>query len=413
MFRVGRRRARALLSPSVQKLRTAVRYRRDERIWDLLATRFAPVRLREDTLHLRTTTPFSEVDGQAFSSDVNSHLLAPGRSLQQQESVSILRSGGYVVSDGGWIISGSNRLVDSCLIDAAYAARPSFWRYLRARLGLRGSVREIPRIIHLRDWGEANYWHFLNDIVGGRIRLAQTMGLSGDAPLLLGRRAFERPFVREILAMSGLARMKLIIQDDELVRYREAIFFQTPRHSLDSVNFFLDFLGAPGGHRYSTKRVFLKRGEGASRRISNIAEVETVCRRNGFEIVQPDTLPFHEQMNLFARVRYLVAEHGAGLTNIAFRRGAPLGLLEIFPGWSYIHGGWLTGHPPPHYFWLAHALGFQYDAMAGHGTAAGLPAGTFHVDPNVLEQKIYKLLGKPLAQAEARSGSKPANRRIG
>lgn len=371
---------------------TAVQYDKDDRIWQFLAPRRVAADPLPEILYTRTSTPFAEMDGRPLSADVNSHLLEPSRSFQQHESVTVLKTGGYVVPDGGWIISGSRRLVDSCLIDADYATRPSFRRYLRTRLRITGSIREVPRLIHLRDRGEANYWHFLNDIIGGRLRLARTNGVARDVPLLIGRRALEQPFVHDILTRTELARMKLIVQDDELVRYREAIYFQTPRHSLDSVNFFLDWLGAPRGDACATKRVFVIRGEGASRRISNLADVEAVCRQNGFETVQPETLSFREQMKLFSRVRYLVAEHGAGLTNMAFRRGAPLAVLEIFPRWAYAHPGGLVGHPPPHYFWLAHALGFQYDALAGHGSANGGPGRTFAVEPTLLEQKLSNLL---------------------
>lgn len=320
------------------------------------------------------------------------HLLEPSRSFQQCESLTVLKTGGYVLPDGGWIISGSRRLVDSCLIDGDYAARPSFRRYIRTRLRIGGSIRDVPRLIHLRDRGEANYWHFLNDIIGGRLRLVQMKGLGTDVPILLGRRAFEQPFVQDILARAGLAQMKVIVQGDELVRYREAVYFQTPRHSLDSVSFFLDLLGARAGDQTATKRVFVTRSERATRRISNLPEVESVCRQHGFETVQPDILPLREQMKLFSQVRYLVAEHGAGLTNMAFRRGAPLGVLEIFPGWTYAHLRGHIGHPPPHYFWLAHMLGFQYDAIAGDASPVAGSNGLFAVDPTLLDRRLTDLL---------------------
>jgi hypothetical protein len=389
---IGPRVARAVLPPAFCDLMADARHGRDNRIWEFLVPRRPRAHPPAETVYTRTSTPFSELDGRLFSEDVNSHLLEPSRSFQQHESLTLLKTGGYVLPDGGWIVSGSRRLVGSCLIDADYAARPSFRGYLRARLGIGGSIREVPRLIHLRDRGEANYWHFLNDIIGGRLRLARTTGLGADVPLLIGRRAFEQPFVQDILASAGLARMKVIVQGDELVRYREAVYFQTPRHSLDSVSFFLGLLGAPGGDVSATKRVFVTRSERATRRISNLAEVEAVCRQHGFETVQPDTLPLREQMKLFSRVRYLVAEHGAGVTNIAFRRGAPLGVLEIFPGWTYAHVGGHIGHPPPHYFWLAHMLGFQYDAIAGGATPVAGSNGLYAVDPTLLEQKLTHLL---------------------
>ena len=393
MASLSRRVARALLSPASQDLLAAIRWGHDDRIWQLLVERSSRGRVLPKTLHTRTDLPFSGVEAHRLRSALAPHLLAPSRRFRQVERVSLLETSGYITPDGGWLIAGATSLVDSCLVDSDYARKPSFRRYLQMRLRPGRSIRQLPRVVHLRDWSESNYWHFLNDIIGGRLRLALKSGVGPDTPLLLGRRAVEQPFVQEILARSGLARMKLIVQDDELLRFRDILYFQTPRHSLDSVNFFVDWLNAPAARTSATKRVLLARGGRAGRPMTNFAEVEAVCRQNGFETIHPDTLSLREQIELFSQVRYLVAEHGAGLTNMAFRRRAPLTVLEIFPAWAYTHPGGLVGPPPPHYFWLAQALGFQYDAIAGGAMDAGHPGMSFCVDPVLLEQRLAAALG--------------------
>jgi hypothetical protein len=344
-----------------------------------------------EIVYSQTSQPFAAFDGKTLSPEVRSYLLDPSRTFQQRESIVSLRGGGYVLPDGGWIVSGSWNLVDSGLIDSEYAPRPSFLRYLRQRLTAGAAIRDVPRLVHLRDRGETNYWHFLNDIVGGRLRLALRTRFGHDFPLLIGRRALERQFVRDILNSSDLAGKIIIVQDNELVRYREAICFETPRHSLESIDFFLKYLGSTGGRASAKRRILLVRGREARRPMRNFPEIQAVCERYGFETIRPDNLSIRDQAKVFSEVRYLVAEHGAGLANIAFRRGAPLSLLEIFPTWRYVHPGGLIGHPPPHYFWLARSLGFEYDALAGR-TMADDEVGAFSVDPRRLDEKLSRML---------------------
>jgi hypothetical protein len=386
-MKVARRLARTLLPQATLDTLRAIQSGQDGRIWDLLPRRA----YRQSFVYSRTSTPFANFDGANLSDEVKCNLLDPLRAFRQRESVIFLRRGGYVTPDGGWILSGSLNLVEAGLIDVEHAVRPSFARYVRQRITSGKLIRDVPRIIHLRDWGELNYWHFLNDILGGRLRLMRKVGLGHDFQLLVGRRAMEQPFVRDIIASSDLAKAPIIVQDNELVRYREAICFETPRHSLESVDFFLQWLGATGGTTSANRRVLLARGSRLTRPMRNFSEIQAVCQRYGFETIHPGNLSLREQAKVFSEVRYLVAEHGAGLTNIAFRRDAPLSLLEIFPGWTYVHPGGFIGHPPPHYFWLACALGFEYEAVAGR-TAPDGDAGAFLIDARLLEEKVVRML---------------------
>ena len=387
---LARRLAHELLPKvAVNALRT-LRAGRDDWLWDI----FGRAERGLETVYEQVSTPFATFDGEKLSPEVRSNLLEPSRAFQQRESILQLRRGGYVLPDGGWLVSGSLKLLAAGLIDTEHALRPRFFTFLRQQLRAGGAVRDVPRLIHLRDWGEANYWHFLNDIVGGRLRLVQQMGLDSNIPFLIGQRALEQSFVREIVARSDLGRATIIVQGRELIRFREAICFETPRHCINSIRFFLSYLRSEGGRASDNRRVLLARGRSAARRMLNFAEVQAVCERYGFETVRPESLPIHDQTRVFSEVRYLVAEHGAGLTNIAFRHGAPLSLLEIFPAWAYVHPGGVIGHAPPHYFWLARSLGFDYDALAGRG-APGKDAAGFSVDLCLLEEKLCQMLRKP------------------
>jgi hypothetical protein len=362
----------------------------DERVWSLLSSRYSERRLEAGVLYSRVTRPFAPVDARAFSRTVVSSLLEPWRDWEQTEKVARFRGLTFIEPAAGWLICSPRHLVRNCVIDTAFAPKPSFRDYLRTRLSGRANVREEAQLIHLRDNGEVNYWHFLNDLLGGRLRLADKAGLGAKVPLLLGRRALDQPFVQEILRDTEIGRRRLVVQDDQILRCRDVIHFETPRHSIDNVDFVLRTLAAPGGRSSGNKRVFLSRLPGSRRRISNLAEIESVCRQRGFEVVEAERMSVADQIELFSNVRYLVAVHGAGLTNIMFRRGAALSLVEIFPGTTF--PPLERALPPPHYFWLSHACGFHYDALFAKAHGAAAFASDFEVDPVQLDKKIEQML---------------------
>ncbi len=391
MLVLSKRVGRAVLPRPVRRLINAYRYDSDQ-MWSICASTRMARRLEAGVLHSRSTRPFVGVPGHSFSPLVRTSLLEPWRDWEQRETIGVFKGSAFIEPTGGWIICGPRHLVGSCLIDASSARKPSFRRYLQTRLWAKREIKEEPRLIHLRDWGEGNYWHFLNDIIGGRLRLADEAGVSADVPLLIGRRAFSQPFVQEVLRSSQIERRRLLVQGDEMFHCREIIHFETPRHSVESTDFVLGCLGARGGEDRGNKRLFLSRGRGARRTIENLPEIEEVCRRRGFEVVETEHMSLAEQIELFSQVRYLVAIHGAGLANIMFRRGARLDLLEIFPTTAYLSRSGRVYPPPAHYFWLAHACGFGYEAIFGTARGQGDFESGFPVDATALDAKIKAML---------------------
>jgi hypothetical protein len=383
---------RAALPRHAREVINALRYAGDRRIWEFLASGRIAARLRADVLFTRTSVPFAGIEASVLSPTAAFGLLEPSLRWEQRETVVRFKGTAFIEPDGGWIICNPSHLVESCLIDAQFARKPDFKKYVRARLGRERNVRQEGAVVHLRDWGEGNYWHFLNDIVGGRLRLAAKYGFDRDIPLLIGRRAYEQRFVRELLSVIGPRWPRVVIQEDEFVQCKEVIFFETPRHSLESVEFVMKVLGAAGGNPAAERRVLLGRATESGRPISNMDEVKEVCEQFGFEVLQTEGMSVADQIMLFSQIRYLVAVHGAGLTNIMFRRGAPLAVLELFPWRSYPDWGWWHA-PSPHYFWMTQALGFQYDAMFAQVPAPGgeLKAPV-EIDGDALRRRLESIL---------------------
>lgn len=74
---------------------------------------------------------------------------------------------------------------------------------------------------------------------------------------------------------------------------------------------------AKGG---SLKKIYVTRKKGAARSIKNWAEVEEIASNCGFVPVCPEDLSFKDQVRLFADASFILAQSGAGLSNVIFSR---------------------------------------------------------------------------------------------
>ncbi|MBT25301.1 MAG: hypothetical protein CML60_02700 [Rhodobacteraceae bacterium] len=66
------------------------------------------------------------------------------------------------------------------------------------------------------------------------------------------------------------------------------------------------------------KRVYISRGDTPNRRVSNEDQVISLVSKYGFEPVKLTEYSVREQISLFNNVEYVIAPHGAGLTNLVF-----------------------------------------------------------------------------------------------
>jgi hypothetical protein len=322
-----------------------------------------------------------------LSPTAQASIVEPWRDWEERESATLIRASAFVEPELGWVICEPAHLVDTCLIDSEFAPRPRLSRYLRARARHR-RIRREKSIIHLRSWGEGNYWHFLNDLLGGRLRLAESCGIPEDVPILIGERAYARPFVRELAEKGAFGTRRLLVQGSDYIHADEVVVFTTARSNRQNFDFVLDRLHAPGGDAGTRRRIFLSREEGSGRTISNHREVAAICEEFGFDIVTTERMTVEEQMALFGEVAHLIGIHGAGLVNMMFRHGAPLKVLEIFPPSELL----TWGTTPPHYCFMAQAFGFDYDALITSETRRGDYRSPFWLDPTALRERIQAML---------------------
>ena len=154
-----------------------------------------------------------------------------------------------------------------------------------------------------------------------------------DIPFLLSRGQCDVPFIKQALDLGLLGDRDLIVQEPGEVIAADRVFvIRPPLHDRGYRDRVLDRLGHAGGDGTQSRRYFVTRGKSAEndRRLQNESAVIDALAPFGFETLDPQTLSLGEQMAAFAACGFMVSPHGAGLTNMIFRRGAPLDVVEIF-----------------------------------------------------------------------------------
>jgi len=141
-------------------------------------------------------------------------------------------------------------------------------------------------------------------------------------------------------------------------------------------------LSAYGSREPGEERLYITRSKAAKRRIVNEDEIEPILRRFGFQTVFAEDLSFEEQVQLCSRARYIVSNHGAGLTNILFMRDGG-SVLELRHQSDCINNC---------YFTLASALdlNYFYQTCEPHNAADPHEAHLL-VDPHRLKENLSLL----------------------
>jgi hypothetical protein len=260
----------------------------------------------------------------------------------------------------------------------------SFCEYAAWLLG-RDRVRCLPEAVSFRTPWEENYWH-CHDEVLSKLILVERMGLPGDIPLLIGSRLWNAPFFQEMRSAAGLRERNWIVHDTPVWAKRLVLCVQGPTR-LENACFARDlFRDADAGFARATGAgaplLFISRPRGITRHLGNDEELRRELARVGFRTVQPERLPFWEQVDCFRAARCVVLPHGAGLANLVHRVGSPTGLVELFPG----EPEFLRRVYGP---WLSREAGFAYRAVVGSPLSEG---DDFTVTPDAVTRAVDAVL---------------------
>jgi capsular polysaccharide biosynthesis protein len=237
------------------------------------------------------------------------------------------------------------------------------------------------------DVWSTGYFHWLADAL---TRLFTVRDRLDEAVLLLPHQYEALDFVRPSLEPFGVRNLEFISPGEVLFCDRLITPTQTApsgHYNEELIRGVSDLLvGFYNGSRRlpPSERVYISRSRAAKRNIRNEEEVIDVLRGFDFKIVHAEEHTFAEQVKINSDARYLVSNHGAGLTNMLF----------MSPGTSVLELRHRTDRVNNCYFTMASALNLNYFYQTCESENPGEDPHTAHllVDARALGDNLKALL---------------------
>lgn len=185
--------------------------------------------------------------------------------------------------------------------------------------------------------GDVSYFHYLTDVLP---RLALLEELESPPDLLYLPTSL--PHQGQLIELLGIPRERII--DADQVRHLQAEILLVPglpdadlKIPPWVVGFLRDRLLPRGARSIPGRRLYVSRGDRrGSRIVINEGEVVQALSELGFDVIDPGAMPVAQQIRAFSEAEWIVAPHGAALTNLVFASpGASV--LELFAP-DYVQG---------------------------------------------------------------------------
>ena len=212
--------------------------------------------------------------------------------------------------------------------------------------------RKVAKALWIVDDWSGGYFHWIADAL---TRLYTIKDRLDDLVLLLPGNYERLEFVRSSLKAFNIRT--------EFVGPAEVVFSEkliVPTHTAPSGHyneetirglrdFLLNFYGRPLAGP-AGDRIYISRSAAPRRKIANEEEVVAVLREFDFKVIRSEDYSFEQQVRIASNARWMVSNHGAGLTNMLFMTEGSI-VLELRHSTDRINNC---------YFTLASSLNHRY-----------------------------------------------------
>lgn len=261
-------------------------------------------------------------------------------------------------------------------------------RFLLNNYLLKTSTRIERDAVWIVDNWSSGYFHWLADALPRLFLVRQHLK---DWTVLLPYHYKALGYVEPSLAPFGVRHLRYA-GEAEVLRCRRLF---VPTHAAPSGHFneevirgVQELLVTAYGtwHDAPVDRLYVSRSTARRRKLSNEGDVLAVLRNFQFRILHPESCSFEQQVMAASRSRYLVSNHGAGLTNMLFMRSGGHVLELRHP----------TDRTNNCYFTMASALGlnYSYQTCASPHPEEDLHTADLRVNIRALEKNLERLLAR-------------------
>jgi len=247
----------------------------------------------------------------------------------------LLELHGVSVSSEGVLFKGGKILPESfsspVILESFLSRKRSVLKFLATSYALRRRVKFSRPALWITDDWSYGYFHWLADALP---RLFATGDLARELVLLLPQRYERLEFVKSSLKLFQLGGVEYVREGEVCACDRLLM----PTHTAPSGNYneelmreLRDFVLTSFGLRArgeASDRVYVSRARAPKRKVTNEDEVVSVMREFGFRVIHFEDYSFEQQARIASETKYLVSNHGAGLTNTLFMRAGAT-VLEL------------------------------------------------------------------------------------
>jgi hypothetical protein len=273
-----------------------------------------------------------------------------------------------------------------------FAGLPSFAHLLRRKHVERVSGTPLS----LRNRSDSNYYHATIECFGALAAYVEADFLDGNT-LVIGKGLAGTPIWSEFEQLGGLRSISHVVQRSAwIVGGGEVAFVDLPRvdgtwtdvdgpitisevtpSSLRRTRALLESVLPPRSHAPHV-HLTVVRGASDGRQLRNADEVADFFRARGFELVDPGTMSWTQQVELFRRAARVAGVHGAALTNVLYRWPERMQLLEIAE----------PGRVAKYFRNIACALEYEYAEVTGTRGEGRVRRQTFEVDVDAIARVL-------------------------
>ena len=288
---------------------------------------------------------------------------------------------GYIITEKGFLIEES---MQSNFINNKSALRigvPSPFKFLKYRKSFDKATApfQFQSVISLRHLWEWNYYHFYFDALS-KLELLEFVGVDTRQPIALGRYVDDVNFARTVLGSGDFANHQWLAPTDEYIRGESVLYCRTNRPYRNRVRFICNSMKIDGDSPLENHRIFLTRV--GNRRLINLDELNPIFEKYQFKTIDAAEMSVQEQIDSFKNTRYLIANHGAGTTNIIYRGEHPLSVLEL-------HSDKCVNYDHKR---ICDELDHFWDQLMGKANNDLWNVADYTISPVELEKKIIRLL---------------------
>lgn len=284
---------------------------------------------------------------------------------------------GYVISNGHVIWESMTPNYDPAANVSAIGV-PKFSAYRDAKAGKSKTV-SVPKALHCRHFFEWNYYHFFMDVLS-KVSVYESAGVSMQAPLVVGKYFDQLSFAPQTISETKLNKYTWQIQNDSFV-HADRVQFCHVHSDFKSRMAWINSQITIDVDQTKEERIYVTRGKCTGRRVKNEPEIIEVMKSFGFKVVDTNGLHILKQVELFRNARFVVAPHGAGITNILFRDQSPLSLLELHP---YTQTTDFQS--------MCKECGYYWSYIKGNADSKDVQHADYWLDPSNLATKVEALL---------------------